>query len=321
MKNMLKARTEELIRITVAKISKFEKVDGSFGYTIGTNTPNSQGCPAAVPGIYEGDVNGGCIALNSTASNMFSALGITLQRYFDSDFDKFIHEINGLTHVEKVTVVAKNEPIDFENCEIGDNSFTNLTTKMDGGYVEVCKDPIADGEHGNVLKFVAETEGVGDKVTTKVGGSTTDSTCFEFSFDICITEYNNKTTLVFRMTLSKCYRLYIKYLDGKLVLGDDSNTGTRKDFDVTMELGKWYNIRAEYYYDAEDSARIKVYLDDVLVAVSSNYLGNDGTAAASSTTGTFDIYSYYPVLHTTYIDNIFANRTDKVYTAEELTGK
>ena len=321
MRAMLKARAEELIRITITKISKFEKLDGSFGYTIGTNTPNSQGCPAAVPGIDEGDVNGGCIAFNSTISNMFSALGITLQRYFDSDFDKFIHEINGLSHVEKVTIILENEPIDFENCDIGDNSFTNMTSKMESGYVEVCKDPIEGGDHGNVLKFVAASEGFGDNVTTTVGGSAIDSSCFEFSFDICITEYNKKNTIVFRMTLSNCYRLYIKYTGGKFVLGDDSNKGNRVDFDATMELGRWYNIRAEYYPGAEGSARIKVYLDDKLVTVSSNYFGNDGTAAPATKTSTFNIYSYFPVIHTTYIDNITANRTDKQYVSETPSTK
>jgi len=81
---------EEMIRATTKKNLKFKKDDGSFGYTWSCPPHKSQGAPVCPPGIVEGDINGGTIAIRGVFGNMCAALGISLPIFYRSDLDKFI---------------------------------------------------------------------------------------------------------------------------------------------------------------------------------------------------------------------------------------
>ena len=80
LRKQLQDNAVDLIQVSTIKAAKFEKDDGSFGYTWTTSPPNSQGAPVAVPNTVEGDVNGGVIALTGIYGNMCSALGISDKR-------------------------------------------------------------------------------------------------------------------------------------------------------------------------------------------------------------------------------------------------
>lgn len=86
----LRDNAEALIRATTKKNLKFKKPDGSFGYTWSYPPSKSQGAPVCPPGIVEGDINGGTIAIRGIFGNMCAALGISLPIFYRSDLDKFI---------------------------------------------------------------------------------------------------------------------------------------------------------------------------------------------------------------------------------------
>ena len=91
----------DLIRITSAKALKFKKADGSFGYTWTTSPDKSQGVPVAVPGTVEGSVNGGGGAYTTITNQLLGLLGIDMRLQFESDFEKFLHAVDGAVHIEK----------------------------------------------------------------------------------------------------------------------------------------------------------------------------------------------------------------------------
>ena len=91
----LKEKAADMIRATTAKVKKFQKPDGSFGYTWNYPPSKSQGAPVCPPGIIEGDVNGGCIATNGVWRTMTTTLLGERIPIFDREcFEDFISIIN-----------------------------------------------------------------------------------------------------------------------------------------------------------------------------------------------------------------------------------
>jgi len=101
LKASLQENAAEMIRVTTSKAKKFVKDDGSYGYTWNSPPSASQGAPVCPSGFFEGDVNGGGIALNGIWGNMTSALGISMKLYSPSDGEKFIYIIENLDPVIK----------------------------------------------------------------------------------------------------------------------------------------------------------------------------------------------------------------------------
>ncbi len=73
----IRANSAEAIKTTFKKLGKHQKTDGSCSYYPTSSAWTSQNAPAAVPHTNEGDVNATVIALNHTADQMASALGIS----------------------------------------------------------------------------------------------------------------------------------------------------------------------------------------------------------------------------------------------------
>ena len=79
-------------------------------------------------------------------------------------------------------------------------------------------------------------------------------------------------------------------VNGKLQLWETSSGNAskaiRNDLGVEFEQGEWFNLRVEYYLGDHDSVRIKVFVDDKLIAISNNYYDSDGVKLTG--TGTPD---------------------------------
>ena len=94
LREKLKANAPAMIRATTAKVKKFKKPDGSFGYTWSSPPSHSQGAPVCPPNIIEGDINGGCIAVNGVWRTMTTALlGEKIPLFAKENFDEFIEII------------------------------------------------------------------------------------------------------------------------------------------------------------------------------------------------------------------------------------
>ena len=102
LRETLRSRAAELIRVTRRKVSAFEKPDGSYGYCAVGVPALSQMVPVAIRDTDEGDVNGGTIATTGILGHMCSALGIEMPHlYFDEDFETFISIIEGASPIVK----------------------------------------------------------------------------------------------------------------------------------------------------------------------------------------------------------------------------
>ena len=92
----LKSRAASMIRGTSAKIKRFAKDDGSYGYHWGAPSAHAQGMPITVPGVVCGDVDGGCIASTGTLGRICAALDIKeiVPPLFDSvDLERFTERL------------------------------------------------------------------------------------------------------------------------------------------------------------------------------------------------------------------------------------
>lgn len=71
-----RALAPEAIAKSKKKIEIFKKPDGSFSYLPSGSCPTSQGAPVAIPGSFEGDLNGNGIATFALVNSIYSALGL-----------------------------------------------------------------------------------------------------------------------------------------------------------------------------------------------------------------------------------------------------
>ncbi len=95
-RKVLADKAAEMIRATTKKTKRFAKENGAFGYTWGVPPLRSQGMPVSVPGIVEGDVNGGCISCTGVLNHMCSGLGISDIKpaiFYSADLAKFLERI------------------------------------------------------------------------------------------------------------------------------------------------------------------------------------------------------------------------------------
>ena len=321
LRESIKGDVLELIEVTTSKVARFLRNDGSASYTIKGNCPTSQGAPVAVVGAVEGDVNGGNIAFTGVFTHMSNALEIDVRIFFASDYAKFLHEIEGLSAVTKAPIPEREpEEITFEDEDIGENDIADVIDQMNGGYIEITSDPSSDGEHGNVLKFVDEESGdIANGVNIKMYGKEDTASCFVCRFDAYIEGYGKNATIM-RWTLTDAYRIQLKESDGRLILVEDTSGGISRELGITLELSRWYNIRIEYYVGDAEGVKIKIFIDDELRAISTNFYGKkkDGTAEPKNSTTGLNIYSFYPVVQTAYFDNFYLARTTDTYVDEPI---
>ena len=320
LKAELAANAAEMIRVTTAKCIRFRKPDGSYAYNAGPGGYLSQGVPVCVPGMIEGTINGGGGAYVTSTERMFNLLDIDVRFQYASDFEKFLHALEGATHIVKEEIIIPPTTYDFEDEEIGSNTVNGINSKMESGYVEVAKDPAEDGAHETVLKFVAANAEKGDSLYTTPTGSTSGATCYIYEFDLYISDYVGKNTAVFRIRLRDAkniaYTLIIRYQNGKFIIGDHSEGDIKENFtDYEFNPNEWHNIRVEHYTGTAETVRTKIFLDDTLIKTSTNYYGNDGTGnvAPHTAVNQLHIYSYYTVMHETYFDNVFFTATNDTF--------
>jgi hypothetical protein len=73
----LRAKAPDYIRMTKDKLAVFRKPDSSFSYTPDASSANSQGCPVAIRGTNEGDVNATIICSSELLLYIYAALELT----------------------------------------------------------------------------------------------------------------------------------------------------------------------------------------------------------------------------------------------------
>ena len=316
MQDQLKANAEEMIRVSTEKAKKFRKDDGSFGYTWNYSPANSQNAPVAVPNTVEGDVNGGTIALTGITNNMLTALGITgLSIYYPSDLKIFLHEIEGLTHVEKEEPVYNVERVTFEDATVGDNSPDGISHSLTEGSVEV----VEDGRGGKAVKLVTVPD-KGDAINATPGCKTDGMNSYILEFDIKFSEIKAGSSTAMQISMGGLYMFTVGITtSGSLTFGDSSATNSSaitSKYAGSYDAFAWHTVRLVHYREGNTPLITELYVDGALVGTSDNYLGKEsGNASKGYNTARF--YCLFSTNHTVLLDNILCDSSNDAYTAEK----
>ena len=335
IRSELRAMAPEALLASRDKISAFLKEDGSASYLKNQSSPTSQGCPAAVPGTNEGDVNGATIAINGIIGNAAAALGVNKIKLF-GDAEKYLFRktVDNLSPITKAEGATAPEPITFDYEDVGVPSEELTYLGSEKGSANVIADPTGKSD-GNVVEIVSYP-GEGDTVKIPLNDIPTLAKANVFEGEFCINETSSDYSV--QLTLDACYMITFRPVTdesdpdyGKIRLVESSSaTGTvsiDEYLGITVEKGEWFSLKVIYYYGNEDEVRIKVYADtdltddegQKLYAVSDNYrneAGNKvifGTATPTTAFYISQIYVMSGEKLSMYIDNVNCYKANETY--------
>ena len=304
---MVRESAVEMIKQTEGKLAKFIQADGSYGYNQGTSAPTTQGVPVSL-GFPEGDSNAYEMAKN-TYTYIFKTLGYTPVTFCDwRDGERVLETLrNSSSVVKQPQAEEEKEPLGFDDGEIPSGITTDIKS---AGELTIDFDP--EYSSNGVLKFVT-TSGAGDYVTFSVNRKYEQSSCFVFDADLYLASANREH--MYQVYVGGSYMIEILYRNGKVVIRDNcttANTNKVTYFDTDIDASGWFNLRIEYYKDAENPTAL-LYVDGDLVGESNNYIGSHkDDPQPANTFSSVKFYSMSKAEGTLYIDNAY-------FTGEDLT--
>ena len=266
----------------------------SFSYNLGYAASGIQGSPAAVPGLYEGDLGGTNNACAALVSSIYTALKLSdhfVPIYTNSDFRRFISIVENLAPIEKVLgEVSIDDPESFDDHD-PDSDYDGVTVKVRNvtglyGDYGVVADPRGEGcvfEYDQHTAVPSTSSGA--YVTFPADNSITTNVCSVWEADMCVYDVQAKPAngIIARFEMGRsAYYVQLVVKDGRLQLWEfaTGEHGERNDLGVDVALGEWFNLRVEYYLGDHDTVRIKVYFNQDLIAISDNYYTGDGAPTA-----------------------------------------
>ncbi len=330
----IRAVAPQALAATKANVSRFivdDTVDNtkSFSYNLGRAASGIQGSPAAVPGLYEGDLGGTNNACAALVTNIYEALKLSsdfVPIYTYSDFRRFLSIIEDLAPIQKVPGdVTADDPQTFDDFEAGaevdvEEMGTRNVTGLYGNF-HIEDDPRGEGSVAVYNQHTAvPSTGSGAYVTFRIDNALVTNVCSVLEMDLCVDEVleHQKSGIIARFEMGReAYRIELVMSEGKLQLWEMS-TGEyaeRNDLGISVEQGEWFNLRVEYYLGTHDTVRIKVFFNNECIAISDNYYTGDGNPSAKYR----EVYLY--VIKSTVakfgFDNVNGYNCTQTYTYEE----
>ena len=312
------------IRETADGVNLFQKPDGSFSFSQTYSAATSQGMRVCLQYQYEGDVNATTICANGTANHMYYVLGLTrVKQNTKADALELLEVFEDLQPVIKDEEILDNKPIDFSDDTLGARPESVTATINSSGDAIVTRDDKYK-EYGKYLEFSSKSDG-SDAIYIDCSTSRIGSSCFIFEADLCYTEdcpdgYYSQIYMNLYI-----YMLAIKIQDGRVHIWDSSSQGgsrVEQDLKYSVPLGEWFNLRIENYTGDKDTVRIKVYINDELIAVSDNFydskglkLDPDGAAAPQNYYNLVMINIFNGSTGTILMDNLLSTKSNAVYEA------
>ena len=311
----------EMIEKSIGRLKRFKQDDGSFGYCFAGSSPATQGVPVS-KGFAEGDVNATTLAIGMYGA-VFGVLGYQKVKLCDyRDGDRFRQTVMEMVTPNKI--VETIEPDEMDSVPSG------VTSDLkNGSYYDIATDP--EDPDNSVLAFYTTSasmddlnanKGAGSQLKFKTKGDVKNATCRVMQFDIYIESISEAKDFdhMYQIIMDKLFMLvlYENDADGSIRLAANPTTSSTKYtevFDAELERGRWHNIRVEHYYDEEDT-RIKIFLDEELVAESERYYGWEKENATPGTGYAFvNFIATKRTDSTIYLDNLlFTGYDDLEYT-------
>ena len=319
------------IRVTRDKLSKFCKPDGSFVYQgSGKTSGISMGAQVSVTGTDEGDVNATVIGSSMMVSSIFHSLrlGTAVPIALTRERTIFLDLIENVASVNKTgTLDEATAPITFDYYEEGEvPGEVRIFSKGNSMVVPDTRD-----DEGMVLLFNSIVGG-GDYFKLSTAGHKTGVTGMVFESEFCFDSSSSVKDNLLRLEMGaegdvdNAYRLVFGTTDEGVSISEHSSSTSSKSVVnhlASVDYGQWFKLKVIYYKGDHNTVRIKVYLDDKLLAISDNYydkegvkLSGEGTPNTNLSTCRFYVLKDYDL--SLYIDNIRSYYTKKNYEYEPL---
>ncbi len=314
----LLARGAELVENSISKLEEYKLESGVFVYTLeGRSLYKIYNVDISL-GLREGDVNGNALC-SSYYRGMFTAFGFNAVPLCTSaDGENFLDIIENCDPVVK-NPLPKSEAIDFES-----NTYTTRVTldaRTSDGMIEVMDGP--DGIYGNSLYFKSgQGAQYGDYLKIASSGTAGNCNILEFDFyHVSVTGTNTSTSAMYQIPCGDAFILTLGVSGDNLIIGSLSATSngvseTLVGSDKNIKANEWHRIRLEIYDmdDGTGDAVAKIFVDDKLMARSTNYKGSQAANSAYDRDfGTITFYSRYHWTTECYFDNIYCNVESKDY--------
>ncbi len=331
------------LRATREKLTVYLKEQGSSSYNPETTIANSQGCPVAIAGSVEGDVNATCMATTDTLNYIWGCLAIPesckVPIFGTANWLEFLDVIAEASPIVKEPSDFVEETVaDFDEEDVGSEpsgyaeGSINATSLTYGSTVTIVEDP-RQGADGNVA--LLDSKWGKDKVTLSLADPRATS-CFIFETEMCIESHTKLSKVTaedgtdtyvpksssvgadaVQIFMGDCYYVYIRN-QGDHLSFIDSSTGVSNILGPEVSFGEWFKIRIEYYVGDHDSVRIMTYLNEELVAISDNYYDQNGNKLVGlgvpcSTYTSTRIYIPSATETKLYLDNMMTCKTNELY--------
>ena len=330
----------QYLEATKDKVLAFRRDDFSFSYNVtGKTSGVSQSAAVSVSGTTEGDVNATTIAITSMISSIYSVMDIEshmVPLYTESDrivLMRILSELSPL--IKDAPALVEPDPESFDDLQVGDpaSEAMNVTDSTNLGAASICADPRADKD-GNVLKVSVPTvpaDQGGDVIYINNNTSSLGVSCNVFETEMCVAEVNTASANIIELrmqgsaTSKIAYHLYFYMSGSNVVIKERGYNGAFFDRDLCdfLTVGEWFKLRIEYYPGDHGTVRIKVRINDTLIAVSDNYYDANGDklyGEGNPQTGLVNTRIFFnktPVT-TVYFDDVRCYQTDLVYSAESF---
>lgn len=277
------------VRKTAENTARFKKVDGSFSYFPDHCSETSQGMVVALR-KDEGDVNASLICSGGMLDHMSMALNVSLPSIFGMrELAMFVDIINDNTFSVKdalppdVIFNFEEDDIDVEPKGVG-------YATASGGSAVVVADPY--NPSNKVLHFQSLAKsGTWDAITIPNNTVKANNNCLVYDAKLMFAKEGTSQGYLIQMYIgymNKPSPYFINFtVAGDYVEVWEASSDTfQNSFDRLLGrflLDEWFKLRVEYYFGYEDvengltphdTVRIKVYINDKLIAVSSNYMDN-----------------------------------------------
>ncbi len=317
---------DTLIVKTIEKLALFERKDGAFSTTIDGGTSESYGMLVAIPNMEESNIDGTIQAVKNLYLSVFAVLDVGSVPIFTAT-DRMIFQKTLLN----MGVIIKNEeksvePIDFEedeNDEYYEKPY-DYTPSMPESYDEIVSVSGADGNATKALRIYSTDKkdtGIWDQYYFDVSSSVKNASCYIYQLDICVLPETSDDVFTQLYIGQDVYMISLIRDGNKVRLVEKSargvSDGYSEDLGVEAEIGKWFNIRVEYYPGTDDTVRIKTFFNKKCVSVSDCYMfKHNSKYAPKSEYKDFEIWAYPIKTTDMLVDNIVTEGTYKIYTPE-----
>lgn len=269
---------------TASCIAAFRKPDGSISFAKKYTSPTSSEMVVALPNQAEGDINATELGSVGTVSRMFRVLGLSMPSlYTKSDFIRYMNIVTELNEAIKDDV-PEADPLDYEDDVTGTTpaGFTTSIASRGGVTVE------RNSSGGKVLRFDSLKGGY-DYVIIPYKSMHLAAKTFIYESDFLV-ESSDAGYISHITVHDGIYMIGITVKDENgdgiidkndgVYLHEESAGEAKNSRSVSLgrvaSVGEWFKLRVEYYSQDSANIRIKIYLNETLIAVSDNWYSGDG---------------------------------------------